>query len=146
MIWVFELIVLLIFSWIGGFTGFIVWATLTALIVFGRYAHISSIQKQTELELKLAELKQRDVNCEFPYGEEKEIYHESYLKPERPRHEEEEEEEESLFQLLARPENEDLDICEAGEDGKKSKCSGNLLVIIIFLARAITTLLLIASG
>jgi hypothetical protein len=52
MIWVLEVVILLLFVGFGGFTGFIAWAVLTALIIFGRYASQQTKLKAAEVMLR----------------------------------------------------------------------------------------------
>jgi Double zinc ribbon len=52
MIWVLEIVILLLFVGFGGFPGFIAWAVLTALVLFGRYASQQTKLKAAEVMLR----------------------------------------------------------------------------------------------
>jgi len=51
-IWILEIVILLIFAAFGGLEGFIVWATLSALILFARYVHGQNQLKAAEVMVR----------------------------------------------------------------------------------------------
>jgi uncharacterized OB-fold protein len=59
--WILELVVLLLFVGFGGFEGFIAWAVLSALFLFGRYFHNQTQLKAAQVALQADRQQKEDI-------------------------------------------------------------------------------------
>lgn len=60
MIWIAELALMLVFVGLGGFPGFIVWAVITALIMFASHSRQQAQLRAAELDLRRREMAARE--------------------------------------------------------------------------------------